>query len=122
MLTTLVLGVAVAVSGGADGVVLRLVLAGASFASKQAAGLVDDPGERLQRLQGSIHRIRHVRAVENLFYTKVMLVYEKGCNMKIFNKCGCTKLLCNVTKNAFNESLTHPSVANTTWEAFSFFF
>ena len=47
---TLVLSVAVAVSGSAHGIMFSLVLAGASFAPKQTAGLVNNAGQGLQRL------------------------------------------------------------------------
>ena len=60
MPTTWVLGVAVAISGGSNCVMLSLVLAGVSFAPEQAAGLVDDSRECLQRLQGCIHSVCHV--------------------------------------------------------------
>ena len=57
---TLVLSVAVAVSGSAHSIMLSLVLAGASFAPEQTAGLVHNAGQSLQRLQGGIHRVGHV--------------------------------------------------------------
>lgn len=44
---TLVLSVAVAVPGSAHSVMFSLVLAGASFAPKQTAGLVNDAGQSL---------------------------------------------------------------------------
>lgn len=62
---TLILSVAVAVPGSAHGVVLSFVLAGASFATKQTAGLVNNAGQSFQRLQGSIHCIGHVGTETN---------------------------------------------------------
>lgn len=57
---TWVLSVAVAVPGSAHSVMFCLVLAGASFAPKQTAGLVNNAGQSLQRLQGSIYCVSHV--------------------------------------------------------------
>lgn len=62
---TLVLSVAVAVPGSAHSVMFSLVLAGASFAPKQTAGLVNNAGQSLQRLQGSIHCVGHVGTKPN---------------------------------------------------------
>lgn len=60
VIDTLILSVAVAVPGRAHSVVFSFVLAGASFAPKQAAGLVNNAGQSFQRLQGSIHCVSHV--------------------------------------------------------------
>lgn len=57
---TLVLSVAVAVPCSAHSVMFGLVLAGASFSPKQTAGLVNNPGQSLQRLQCSIYCVGHV--------------------------------------------------------------
>lgn len=57
---TLVLSVAVAVPGSSHSVMFGLVLARASFAPEQAAGLINNPGQSLQRLQGSIYCVGHV--------------------------------------------------------------
>lgn len=62
---TLVLSVAVAVPGSAHSVMFSLVLAGASFAPKQTARLVNNAGQSLQRLQGSIHCVGHVGTKAN---------------------------------------------------------
>lgn len=62
---TLVLCVAVAVPCSAHSVVFSLVLAGASFATKQTAWLVNNAGKSLQRLQGSIHSVCHVGTKPN---------------------------------------------------------
>lgn len=62
---TLILSVAVAVPGGAHSVMFSFVLAGASFAPKQTAGLVNNAGQSFQRLQGSIHCVGHIGTKAN---------------------------------------------------------
>lgn len=62
---TLVLSVAVAVPCSAHSVMFSLVLAGSSFAPKQAAGLVNNAGQSLQRLKSSIHCVGHVGTKPN---------------------------------------------------------
>lgn len=57
---TLILCVAVAIPGSAHRFMFRLALAGAAFASKKAAGLVNNARQSLQRLQCCIHCVGHV--------------------------------------------------------------
>jgi len=62
---TLVLDVAVAVPCSAHSVMFSLVFAGASFSPKQTAWLVNNSGQSLQRLQGSIYCVGHVGTKPN---------------------------------------------------------
>lgn len=78
---TLILSVTVGIPGSAHCVMFCFVFAGASFASKQTTGLVNNAGQSFQRFQGSINSVGHVGTKEK---KNVKDVRQRFCMALIF--------------------------------------